>query len=64
MPMPSDRDDFAQTYRKYYSILTSDENKIKFLLMLKERRDLRRDEVAGALLKELVERWTTEKFIA
>ena len=51
--------DFAANYRSYYAQLGSEEAKLRFLLMLKERRDLRGDKVAAVLLPELMESWVT-----
>ena len=65
MPITSDQGrDFAAEYRKYYAGLSSEETKIRFLLMLKERRDRHRDAVATTLLPELAERWISEKWEA
>ena len=65
MPLRSDQGrDMAGEYRAYYGSLTSEDTKMKFLLMLKERRDRQRDPIATVLLPEFAERWISERWIA
>jgi hypothetical protein len=61
MPMPKPGHSEIDSYRAYYSGLTTDESKLKFLQMLKERRDWHRDDIAGRLLPELAELWVVSK---
>jgi len=61
MPMPRPNDNAAESFRSYYGGLTTEESKLKFLQMLKERRDLHNDFIASALLPELVDRWISER---
>ena len=63
MPLHSDqgRDPVAD-FRNYYAHLQDDEAKMRFLLMLKERRDVQRDANATVLLPELAERWISERW--
>ena len=62
MPLKSDQGrDFVGEYRTYYAGLASEELKIRFLLMLKQRRDFHRDQIAAVLLPELTERWISER---
>jgi hypothetical protein len=60
-PMPRPNDNAAESFRSYYGGLTTEESKLKFLQMLKERRDLHNDFIASALLPELVDRWISER---
>jgi len=59
MPMPNA--DAAEGFIKYYSGLSTEESKLRFLQMLKERRDLNLDPIAGDLLPKLAERWVLER---
>ena len=64
MPLRSDQGrDPAADYRSYYAGLTTEYTKMRFLLMLKERRDAHRDEVARVLLPELCECWISQRWV-
>lgn len=63
MPLPKENNpDFAQMWRKYYDVLLLEQSRVNFLMTLKERRDVRKDEQAGILLEELTARWVREKW--
>jgi len=58
MPIPQgNRVDLRKTYRDYWGTLDNDEAKLRYLLMLKERRDTRRDVAAAEVLRNLVSQW-------
>lgn len=61
MGMPKPNENAEESYRRYYSGLKTEESKLKFLQMLKERRDWHQDFTAGKLLAELSQRWVIEK---
>lgn len=61
MPMPKPNENAEDSYRTYYGGLTTEESKLKFLQMLKERRDWHQDFTAAKLLAELAQRWVVEK---
>lgn len=46
-----------------WNAMLSEEAKINFLMMLKERRDLQKDDVARRALLNLASRWISEKYI-
>lgn len=47
----------------HWTKLTSDQVKVDFLLMLKERRDRQRDDVARDVFTVLAAAWATERFV-
>ena len=47
-----------------YDVQITDEAKVRFLLMLKEKRDRQSDTAAGNLLEELTAKWLKERFSA
>ena len=46
-----------------WNAMASEEAKINFLVMLKERRDMQKDDTARRALLNLASRWISEKYI-
>jgi hypothetical protein len=64
MGMPKQGSDPAQAYRDYYANLATEDARLKFLLMLKERRDFHNDHVAVVLLPELAQAWVSARSVS
>lgn len=63
MTLPSGQKiDFKEEWLRYYSGLITDEAKVQFLLMLKERVFVNHDREAAEVLPGLAERWVKEQF--
>jgi hypothetical protein len=59
--MPKQGEDSGASFRSYYAGLTTEDSKLRFMQMLKERRDWHGDSVAAKLLPEICARWIGEK---
>ena len=60
--LPENRANMEDEFRRYYGGLVTDEAKVAFLKMLKERVFSQEDKNAAAVLPGLVEKWLREPY--